>query len=240
MCFHISSNSNSQKLEKRFNLKVKNGIDINPQTHVNGFDHSFVPVITSNEPNIIQAFRWGFIPEFSKDSADAKKRMNQTLNAKGETIFSLPTFKNSVISKRCLVLVDGFYEWRSISGRKYPYFIHLKDNDAFALGGIYNNWLNPDTGEILNTFSIITTEANPLMAKIHNSKMRMPFILPKELEKEWINSSLIQHELVDLIKPFDEHLMEAYTISSKISKSENPNDSQIQTPFEYPELAMFD
>jgi len=240
MCFHISSNSNSKKLEQRFNSKVKSGLEINPKIHINGFEHSLVPVITSNEPNIIQTFNWGFIPQFTKDFDDAKKRMNQTLNARGETVFTLPSFKYSTKTKRCLVLIDGFYEWRSISGRKYPYFIFLKNREPFALAGIYNDWLNIQTGEIINSFSIITTQANPLMIKIHNSKMRMPLILEKEVENHWIDPNLKQDELINLIKPFDERFMEAYTISKLINANPKENNQDIQKPYEYPELAMFD
>ncbi len=240
MCFHISSNNNSKKLETRFNSRVKSGLEIKPQIHINGFEHSFVPVITSQDPTIIQTFQWGFIPPFTKDFEDAKKRMNQTLNARGETVFNLPSFKNSIKSKRCLVIIDGYYEWRTISGRKYPYFIYLKNKEPFALAGIYNDWLNIKTGEIINSFSIITTHANPLMIKIHNSKMRMPLILAEENEKEWINPNLKNDELINLIKPFNDEFMDAYTISRFINKSEKNHYEEIQKPFEYPELAMFD
>jgi putative SOS response-associated peptidase YedK len=241
MCFHTSAKKNQQELEKRFNAKVKSGTEIKPHYHINGFNHTPLPVITEKEPNEIQSFYWGLIPVFAKDISDAKTRMNQTLNARCETVFTLPSFRGSIKSKRCLVLVDGFYEWRDLAGKKYPYYIHLKDNDAFAFGGIYNDWVNKETGEIINTVSIITTEANPLMAKIHNSKLRMPLILPKEKERDWINPNLKHEEISDLMKPFDENQMEAYTISKLItSRAENPDIEEVQAPFEYPEMAMFD
>ena len=241
MCFHASAKTNQQQLEKRFNSKLKKGTEIVPHYHINGFNHPLIPVIGVNEPNVIQTFYWGLIPFFANDLIDAKKRMNQTLNARGETVFTLPSFRDSIITKRCMVLVDGFYEWRDVAGKKYPYYIHLNDLDAFAFGGIYNDWVNKETGEIINTVSIITTEANPLMAKIHNSKMRMPLILPKELEREWINPNLKPEEISDLIKPFDENKMDAYTISKLITnRTENPDKKEVQLPFEYPELAMLD
>lgn len=241
MCYHISAKKNRQELEKRFNAKVNSGNEIIPHYLINGFNHTQLPVITDKEPNEIQTYYWGLIPVFAKDMADAKTRMNQTLIAKCETVFNLPSYRSSIKSKRCIVLVDGFYEWRHVAGEKYPYYIHLKGNDAFALGGIYNDWINKETGEIINTVSIITTEANPLMAKIHNSKMRMPFILPKETEREWINPDLKPDEITNMMKPFDDKQMEAYTISKLItSRTENPDKEEVQKPYEYPELAMFD
>jgi len=81
------------------------------------------------------------------------------------------------MTKRCLVLADGFYEWREEGGKKYPYYISLTSNDAFALAGIWDKWLNSRTGEMKETFSIITTRANPLLERIHNTRKRMPVIL---------------------------------------------------------------
>lgn len=140
-----------------------------------------------------------------------------------------------------MVLVDGFYEWRTIGKQKYPYYIHTKDNEPFAFSGIYNDWVNKDNGEIINTFSIITTEANPLMAKIHNVKLCMPLILPKEIEQDWLNPNLNENQIKELMKPLDENRLEAHTISKLITnRNDNPDKIEVQIPSEYPELAMFD
>jgi putative SOS response-associated peptidase YedK len=240
MCYNISAKKTPQELEKRFDATVANGETISPHYYVSGFNHFKTPVIASVEPNAIHSYHWGLIPAFCKDIKGAKDMMIKTLNAKSETIFALPSFKNSIRQKRCMVLVDGFYEWRTIGKLKYPYFIQLKNKEAFAFGGIYNDWVNKDTGEIINTFSIITTEANPLLAKIHNVKLRMPLILPKEIERDWLNPNLSENEIIELMKPFDENEMEAHTISKLLTnRNENPDKSEVQEPFEYPELALF-
>ena len=119
MCFHTSIKKNQEELENRFQAKVKSGTEIVTHYYVNGFNHTKLPVITTQEPNTIQTFYWGLIPAFAKDLADAKTRMNQTLNARCETVFTLPSFRNSIKMKRCMILVDGFYEWRDVAGRKY-------------------------------------------------------------------------------------------------------------------------
>ncbi len=241
MCYNISAKKQPQELEKRFQAVVAEGEEIEPHYYLNGFNHPKTPVISSIEPTKIRNYHWGLIPPFCKTDKDAKEMRIKTLNAKSETIFALPSFRNSIKHKRCLILVDGFYEWRTIGKQKYPYFIHSKNNEPFAFGGIYNDWVNKDTGEIINTFSIITTEANPLLAKIHNVKLRMPLILPKEVEKDWLNMNLIEKEIQELMKPLEETQLDAHTISKLITnRNENPDKAEIQRHIDYPELAMFD
>lgn len=241
MCYNISVKKSPEELEKRFKAKVAKGESISSHYYLSGFNHPKTPVISSVDLNIIDAFHWGLIPAFCKTVKDVKDMMVKTLNAKSETVFALPSFKNSIRQKRCMILVDGFYEWRTLGKLKYPYFIQLKNKEAFAFGGIYNDWVNKETGEVINSFSIITTPANPLMEKIHNVKLRMPLILPKEVEKDWLNSNLKDNEVAELMKPLDETKMEAYSISKLITnRNENPDKPEIQYPFEYPELAMFD
>ena len=160
-----------------------------------------------------------------------------TLNAKSETIFEKPSFRSSIGSKRCLLFVKGFYEWRDYNKKKYPYYIHLKNQSVFTFGGIYESWVNKSTGEIINSVSIITTEANPLMAEIHNSKKRMPLILNGAAMNKWIDPKIDKETITQLMKPFDESQMTAHTISKLItSRSENPNQEKVKEIFEYPEL----
>lgn len=241
MCYNISIKKSPEELEKRFKAKVAKGEGISSHYYLSGFNHPKTPVISSIDPNVIDTFHWGLIPAFCKTIKDAKEMMVKTLNAKSETVFALPSFKNSIRQKRCMILADGFYEWRTLGKLKYPYFIQLKSKEAFAFGGIYNDWVNKETGEVTNSFSIITTPANPLMEKIHNLKLRMPLILPKEVEKDWLNSNLKDNEIAELMKPLDETKMEAYSISKLITnRNENPDKPEIQNEFEYPELTMFD
>ena len=155
MCYNISAKKQPQELEKRFKVKIAEGVSISSHFYLSGFNHPKTPIISSVQPDVIQTFHWGLIPSFCQTMKDAKDMMTKTLNAKSETVFSLPSFKNSIRQKRCMVLVDGFYEWRTIGKQKYPYYIHLKNKEAFAFGAIYNDWVNKDTGEIINTFSKI-------------------------------------------------------------------------------------
>ena len=199
-----------------------------------GFAFAQVPVVKHNG---IFLFHWGLIPQWVKDEAGAKDIRMKTLNAVGETIFERASFRKSIATKRCIVPVHGFFEWRDFQKAKYPYFIRSTENEIFSLGAVYEEWLNKATGEIVNSFSIITTEANPLMEKIHNLKKRMPLILHQKDEAAWVNPDLPRAEIAELIKPFPQEKMEAHTISKDANSTRNNrNVPEILEPVAYPEL----
>jgi putative SOS response-associated peptidase YedK len=146
-----------------FRLGSTGQISFGPLYHHSGFSDPLQPVIANESLQSIQSFQWGLVPFWTKDEVAAERIRTRTLNAKAETIHQKPSFRVSIMTKRCLVLVDGFYEWREEGRKKYPYYISLVSNDAFALAGIWDRWLNNRTGEMKDTFSIITTRANPLL-----------------------------------------------------------------------------
>ena len=201
---------------------------------VSGFSHPSLAVVKHDG---IFLFDWGLIPFWIKDKAAANDIKTKTLNAVGETVFEKPSFRKSIVSQRCLLPVNAFFEWRDVNKVKYPYCIASNENELFSLGCIYDTWTDPSTGEIVNTFSILTTEANPLMEKIHNLKKRMPLILKAEDEAKWIDPNLPKGEIQKLIKPFDEALMSAYTISRNANNSRiDRNKTEILEPVTFDEL----
>jgi putative SOS response-associated peptidase YedK len=236
MCYHTSIPSR-EKIKKRFNSVVFSE-PFNELNHLSGFSFSKTPVITSEDNSKIQLFSWGLIPKWVKDEKQAIQLRNQTLNARSETIFEKPSFRSSIAKKRCLVIVNGFFEWMDFKGKKYPHFIYMKNKEPFAFGGIYENWTDRETGEIKSTYSIVTTEANPLMAIIHNSKQRMPLILPREAEDVWRNPELGKDEIIRLMTPFDEKSLGSHTISKLITSRTNPsNVPAVKEQYNYPELS---
>jgi len=205
---------------------------------MNGFNSEPIPVMTSEHPHSIKSYNWGLIPAWCKDEQQANELRKMTLNAKSETVFEKPSFRQSISGKRCLVFVKGFYEWKELNKKKYPYYIHLKSQPVFTMGGLYDSWVNTSTGEIVNSVAIITTEANPLMADIHNTKKRMPLIFDKEQEKNWLKNDLDKEEIIRRMQPFDENKMEAYTISKLISsRTEDRNKPGVKNKFQYAELS---
>ena len=149
-----------------------------------------------------------------------------TLNARADTIFDKPSFREPVMKKRCIVPSTGYFEWRHESGKKIPYYIYLKDEPIFSMAGIYDTWLDTETGNEHATFSIITTDTNPLTDYIHNTKHRMPVILSKEDEEKWLEPGLSKAKIATLLKPYDADLMDAYVIRNDFIKK-IPTDETI-------------
>lgn len=168
---------------ERFNAAIDALDDYDPTEFCSAFDFPKTPVITANEPKKVQLFHWGLIPEWSQDDTIR----NYTLNARIETLSEKKSFKH-VIQNRCLIMADGFYEWQWLTkngSRKQKYLITLPDEPLFSFAGIHSKWMNFD-GHTINSYTIITTQANELMSKIHNTKQRMPVILERSDEQSWL------------------------------------------------------
>ncbi len=242
MCYNVEYlESRGKKYAERFN-------DILPRTwdrqslsdelptyyFVSGFSHPLLPIVKHDG---IFLFEWGLIPSWVKDPSIAKDIRTKTLNAVGETVFEKPSFRKSISSQRCLFGVNGFFEWQHFNKAKYPHLIQTKRNKIFSLGCIYETWLDQSTGEIKNTFSILTTPANPLMEKIHNLKKRMPLILNQQDEQRWIEPSLNTEQIKALIKPYDQADMTSYTVSKIANTTKmDRNIPEIIEPFNFVEL----
>ncbi|MFC5683642.1 SOS response-associated peptidase [Flavobacterium sp. MAHUQ-51] len=191
MCFHTEQTKFPKEVESRFKAKIKDLDTFKPTTHFNGFEFPKTPIIIDENPQEILHYNWGLIPAWAKDDSIQK----MTLNARIETIEEKPSFKNA-INKRCLVIATGFYEWQwhDPKGKnKTKYKIGIENQDLFAFAGLYSQWTDKNTGKIKDTYTIVTTIANPLMAEIHNYKKRMPIILKPEDETKWLNHEPIAH-----------------------------------------------
>lgn len=188
MCFNISVSKEKKTLEQRFQATFEPNFEFEPNYFLTAFTKPFVPVITNEKRYQVQLFKWGLIPHWVKTMDQARDISTKTFNARVETAKEKPSFRDAMSSKHCLVLVDGFFEWKTEKERKVPHYIYLRDNKPFAFAGLWNEWVNKETGEIQNTFTILTQDANPFMASIHNTKKRQPIILSEELEDAWLSA----------------------------------------------------
>ncbi len=242
MCYYKQDTALQRELEDYYQAAFH--AIYTPTFFENGFDFRPGPVIANDRPKEFQFFHWGLIPWWTKSRADADQIRIRTLNCISEESFEKPAFKDSIRERRCLVPCTGFFEWRWFKGGKvkYPYFVHLNDQPVFSLAGVWSEWTDKASGEVANTYSVLTTRANPLMEKIHNSKKRMPVILPRQFEIDWLNPNLTKDDVLALCEPFSENSMEAYTISKMITdrKIDNKDTPAIMKHFEYPELALLD
>jgi putative SOS response-associated peptidase YedK len=160
----------------------------------------------------VQAHAWGWIPHWAADPSIG----NRTINARAETLTELPSFKNIVDRRRCIIPADGFYEWRKEGKHKVPMWVHLKTKEPFALAELWDVWRKPD-GKRVESFTIITTEPNELIQPIHN---RMPVILRPEDEEQWLDVSRTPFaKAKSLLKPYPAELMDAHDVSPVVNSA---------------------
>lgn len=191
MCFHFNGVS-FEKIKAHYRIAAPDDMyllrdyEIEGSFYLNGFTHPYVPIITDHNEGVATIAEWGLLPGWAKDRALQK----QTLNARIETVQEKPSFRNSA-SRRCLVPASSFYEWKwetpgKQSCKKTKFAIKPKGVDIFSFAGLYSVWQGTPT------FTILTTDANDLMADIHNNKLRMPVVLKPEDEEVWLAKAPIE------------------------------------------------
>ncbi|MDT8430894.1 MAG: SOS response-associated peptidase [Bacteroidales bacterium] len=234
MCFTISIKTTRDVIEKRFNADTSALSDFDFRYFFKAFEYPLIPVITLQEPGKVRLMHWGLIPAWSRDREQAMKIRSGTCNARGESLHEKPSFRKAATSQRCLVVVSGFFEWQHVAGQKIPWYIRHQQQELFSLAGIYDQWRDPATLQQLDTFSIVTTYANPLMEKIHNTKKRMPVILDQQDESTWITDHLDDTLKIRLLVPYPDDALRAYTIGKTIStKNADPSDPEIIRPVDH-------
>jgi putative SOS response-associated peptidase YedK len=180
-----------------------------------------VPVIIADTPRRIVLMRWGLIPHWAKDEKSGYKM----INARVETLAQRPTFRGLLSHNRALVPASGFYEWRAEGRDKIPYYIRAQDESLMAFAALYDTWTKPD-GEVLCTVTIITTEANDFMAKLHN---RMPVMLATALQDTWLDPALTQaQDVLDVLSRSTSLRLEAYPVSRQVNRPSVDSEALIQ------------
>ena len=174
------------------------------------------PVVTmTNSQRELKIMRWGLIPPWIKDIKTTKP----LINARSETVHQKPSFRDSFHTSRCLIPADGFLEWKTEGGKKFPYFIFLNQKDIFSFAGIWTKWCSQNS--LINTFSILTTQANKVLAPIHE---RMPVIIKPSDYKSWLAPDIDSSTLRSLLLPFSAKEMHAHQVSTEINSYKNDRD----------------
>ena len=216
-------------LEKRFNVKAPTGFEYKPSYNIS--PGRLAAVITNENPRQLELLRFGLTPFWAKKpvmliNARAEGDHNPEDNpdysgAKG--IIIKPSFRKPIRSQRCLVLADCFIEGTTKEKLSRPFVVYLKEGERpFAFAGIWDTWLNHETGEIIRSFAIITTVANELLQKIPHH--RSPVILPRSMEQAWIKNDIPLSDVTAMLRPYPADLMNAYPISPAIKnpRAEGP------------------
>lgn len=184
------------------------------EAHYNAAPSQTLPVVTGQEPDKLQFFSWGLQPFWAKDA----KSIKRAINARAETLPEKPSFRQLLKSRRCLVPADGFFEWQVTGQGKVPFRIMLKSEELFTFAGLWDEWADKSTGEVLHTFTIITTGANDIVKPIHD---RMPVMLSLEAEELWLDDNEPQEELLSLLEPYRAEEMKAYPVSQLVNSPVN-------------------
>ena len=213
MCGRYSLFADFREIEERFGEatfeedEYEESYNIAPSQMV-------LSVINDGVKNRLGYLKWGLVPSWAKDSKVGFKM----INARAETVHEKPNFRAAFKKKRCLIVADSFYEWKRTENRKVPMRIKMKNNELFAMAGLWESWKSP-SGELVHTCTILTTEPNDLMSTIHD---RMPVILKQKDEQTWLNPEVMTiDELKPFMIPLENGLLEAYEVSDKVNSPKN-------------------
>ncbi|MCS7197202.1 MAG: SOS response-associated peptidase [Candidatus Bipolaricaulota bacterium] len=212
MCGRFALTLSADQIEARFGLpppaQYKPRYNIAPMQEI-------LALLSDAQGRRLEHLRWGLIPHWAKDPTIAQK----LINARAETLWEKPSFRDAVRRRRCLIIADGFYEWRQTpQGKKTPVYVRLKSREPFGFAGLWESWNSPD-GQTLKTCTIITTEPNELLKPIHN---RMPVIVPKEYEELWLDPSpRARAELERVLRPYRAEELELFDVSAAVNSPRN-------------------
>lgn len=219
MCGRYTLYGPVSRLRKHFDAEIA-GFDFEPR--YNAAPMQWLPVIRQRPSGerIIHRLRWGLVPSWAKDEVIATK----LINARGETVADKPSFRAAFRKRRCIVPANGFFEWKAVAGKKQPYFIHLANDDLIGLAGLWERWTRPTDGEEIDTFTIVTTEANATVAPVHD---RMPVILSPADYGAWLDAGTDIEEVTRLLRPSPEGVLEMHPVATDVGNVRNDNASLI-------------
>jgi putative SOS response-associated peptidase YedK len=212
VCGRFTSSQRREAIGERFEVAV-------PETYQHRFNlapqqRTLIVRERDSEREAVMA-KWGLLPHWAKDSKVAFKM----INARAETLTEKPAYRGLLTRHRCLIPADGFYEWRLGSdGKKHPVHFHLPEYELFAFAGLWTSRTDEESGEIIESCTIVTTTPNELVAPVHD---RMPVILPKEAEDVWLDSSISKEHAFSLLEPFPAQAMAALPASTRTNSIRN-------------------
>jgi len=226
MCGRYYRRSDKQQIAEAFRLGLPTTFEILPSYNV--CPQSFQPLVRLNDDSgerELALLRWGLVPFWAKD---AKVAYN-TINAKAETLSTSPAFREAFKRRRCLIPLDGFYEWQPLGAKtKQPFAVALKHGGLFAVAGLWDRWKDKSTGASLETYTVITTDPNELMEPFHN---RMPVIVKPDDFERWMAPADPARLPVDLLRPYPQEEMAAWKVGNAVGNVRN-NSPALIAPLE--------
>jgi len=213
MCGRYTLTTTPRRLAEHFHL---DGVPAEFAPRHNIAPTQSVPIVRQVEGlgRHLDWVHWGLVPSWAEDPHIG----NRLINARAETVAHKPAFRSALRHRRCLIPCDGFYEWKPTHGAKQPYWIGLQDRAPFAFAGLWEHWESKDGEEVLESCTIITTDANDLVAQLHD---RMPAILTPDEYDRWLEPAGAEGELVELLRPCFTEDMIAYPVSRNVNNPRN-------------------
>lgn len=211
MCGRFTNKAKSEQIEKEFKVGKLNPSLFQPRYNI--APSQMINVVLESDGNrIVEQLKWGLVPLWTKES-DIGNRM---INARAETLVEKPSFREAFKSRRCIIPASGFYEWQKTSKEaKQPFYFFLKDKEVFGFAGLWENWVDKQTGDELESCTIITTEANETVKQIHE---RMPIILKVENYEEWLDAKVKDTEkLQKFLVPYPADEMSSHPVSKSVN-----------------------
>ena len=211
MCGRFASKGSAKDIEKEFKVGKLNKLKFAPRYNI-APSQTIPAILETDGARTAQELRWGLIPSWAKDDAIG----NKLINARAETLSEKPSFRNAFRSHRCIIPASGFYEWaKKGASAKQPFYFYLKEKPVFGFAGLWEEWLDKQSGELVETCTIITTEANEVLEPVHD---RMPVILKAEDYDRWLDEKLKDTaELQSLLVPYPADEMASHAVSRAIN-----------------------
>jgi|SRR5215204_2241299 len=209
MCGRFANSAKQKQIEKEFKVGKLNKVSFESRYNI-APAQMIDAVLESDSDRILTQLKWGLIPHWAKDDSFA------SINARAETLTEKASFKDAFRSRRCIIPASGFYEWaKKGTNAKQPFYFYLKDKDVFGFAGLWEEWLDKESGELVETCTIITTEANEVLEPVHD---RMPVILKAEDYDLWLDEKEKDTDrLQSFLVPFPALKMASHAVSKAVN-----------------------
>lgn len=204
MCGRFSLAISKERISKKFNVDIPD--DLSPNYNISPTQSTYV--ITNTAPQQLQSMQWGLVPHWSKD----EKLGHNLINARSESIAGKPSFRIPIRRRRCLVLADGFYEWKKVGRQRQPYRITRREDPVMVMAGLWDEWRD-SSGGLLTTFAIITVPPNAEMREIHD---RMPVLLEGDAISAWLQDLPLEHTL-SLLQTAPDGSLDLFPVSKRVN-----------------------
>jgi len=221
MCGRFALYNKAEAIENHFRIRLP--VVFSPRYNIAPSQQVLtITVANAGGPRPAVYRRWGLIPGWAKDMKIGYKM----INARAESLADKPAFRAAFKRRRCLIPASGFYEWCRAETGKQPYFVRLRDGDVLAFAGLWESWTDPGDGQTVESCTIITTDANRPVGKIHN---RMPAIIKSEMYDQWLAPDSDRDRLLRLLQPFPDHKTVAYPVGAAVNNPRNDSPACIDT-----------